>query len=59
MGHSVFARNGFLSQGYVLSTSWSAATATHTALEFGTVISMKECLEMATMMDLNLDLRLS
>jgi hypothetical protein len=59
MGHSVFARNGFSSQGYVLSTSWSAATATDTALEFGTAISMNEFLEMATMIDLKLDLRLS
>jgi len=59
MGHSVFARNGFCSQGYVLSTSRSAVTATDTALEFGTAISMNEFLEIATMIDLKLDLRLS
>jgi len=59
MGHSVFARDDFWSQGYVLSTSWSAATATDTTLEFGTGISKNECLEMATMTDLKLELRLS
>jgi len=59
MEHSVFARDGFWSQGYVLSTSWSAATETDTALEFGTIISMNECLEMATMIDLKIELRLS
>jgi hypothetical protein len=58
MGHSGLARNGFWSEGDVLSTSWSAATATDTALEFETAISMHECLEIATMIDLRLDLRL-
>jgi hypothetical protein len=56
---SFFARNDFWSEGYVLSTSWSAATATNTALEFGTAISMNKCLEMATIIDLQLDLSLS
>jgi hypothetical protein len=32
---------------------------TDTVLEFGTAISMNECLEMATMIDLKLDLGLS
>jgi hypothetical protein len=58
MGHSGLARNSFWSQGDVLSTSWSAATATDNALEFGTAISMHDCLEMATMIDFRLDLRL-